>query len=280
MAVPSDPSRAAASFAQAIAARDEELDLALTALTIAQAEYQDLDPGAYILKLDGMGYALKDRLGSQRNPYAVIGALNAYLFDELGYKGNADEYHDPRNSFLNDVLDRRLGIPITLSIIYMELGRRIGLPFQGVGLPGHFVIKCPEPHGEVFVDPFNRGATLSADDCAALVKQVSRGQVQFQEHFLSGVTKRQMLARILNNLKGIYLSQQEYPKALVVVQFLLTLSPWALPEVRDRGMIRSYLRDYQGGLRDLETYLQYSPAAEDTDVVRRNVDSLKRVLGV
>ena len=272
-----DPSRAAANFAQVIAAREDDLDLDLAALTIAQAEYPDLDLRAYVLKLDAMGYALKERLGGQRSPYAIIGALNAYLFDELGFRGNAEQYFDPRNSFLNDVLDRRLGIPITLCAIYMELGRRIGFPFCGVGLPGHFVVKCPEPYSEIFVDPFNRGAIISADDCAQRVAQVSNGQVQFQEHFLSGVTKKQILARILNNLKGIYLSDQQYTRALVIVQFLLTLSPWALPEIRDRGMIRSYLRDYAGGLHDLQTYIQYSPSADDADVVRHNIDSLKRI---
>lgn len=278
-AEPSGLSRVAASFARAVASPDEELDLALASLAIAQAEYADLVPRTYVLKLDGLGYTLKDRLGDQRNPYAVIGAINTYLFGELGFKGNIDQYYDPRNTFLNDVLDRRLGIPITLSTIYMELGRRIGFPFGGVGLPGHFLIKCPEPYNEVFVDPFNNGAILSADDCAELVRRVSGGQVEFQEHFLATVTKKQMLARMLNNLKGVYLSTQQYPKALVIVQLLLTLSPWALTEIRDRGMIRSYLRDYEGGLGDLETYLQYCPAADDADVVRHNIDSLKRLLG-
>jgi len=270
---------AAANFAHVVAAREEELDLDLAALTISQAEYPDLDLRAYVLKLDAMGDTLKGRLEGQHNPYAIIGALNTYLFDELGFQGNADEYFDPRNSFLNDVLDRRLGIPITLCTVYMELGRRIGFPFCGVGLPGHFVVKCAEPYGEIFVDPFSRGAILSADDCAQRVTQVSNGQVPFQEHFLSSVTKKQILARILNNLKGVYLSTQQYSRALVIVQFLLTLSPWALPEIRDRGMIRSYLRDYAGGLSDLQTYVQYSPSADDADVVRHNIDSLKRIVG-
>jgi len=276
---PPDPAPAVASFARAIAPAEPELDLAQAALAIAQAEYPNLDPRAYLLKLDGMGYTLKERLGAERDIHAVVETLNSYLFGDLGFRGNVDSYYDPRNSFLNDVLDRRLGLPITLSAIYMELGKRIGFPFQGVGLPGHFVVKCPEPHEEIFIDPFNRGAIISAEECAERVAQVSGGQVQFQEHFLSRVTKRQMLARMLNNLKGIYLSAQQYPKALVMVQFLLTLSPWALSEIRDRGMIRSYLRDYEGGVQDLVTYLKYSPHADDADVVRHNVDSLNRVLG-
>jgi regulator of sirC expression with transglutaminase-like and TPR domain len=258
---------------------DAEIDLAMAALLIARVEYPTLDTGHYLRQLDEMAAEARDLVGAERHPRSIATGLGRYLFSEKGFAGISEEYFNPRASYLNDVLDRRIGIPLSLSLVYMEVARRAGFTVDGVGLPGHFVVKHPCPAGDVFVDPFDRGSILSPDDCACKVQDIYSGAVSFQPFMLGAVTKRQILARAIHNLKTIYLAAKWYERALSMVELLLVLAPWDMDEIRDRGMLRYRLKDFGGATADLETYLEYSAAAQDADLVRRNVRSLKRMLG-
>jgi regulator of sirC expression with transglutaminase-like and TPR domain len=230
-------------FIKAVTGPENRLDLARAALLIASEEYPGLDSLRYIAKLEVMAAAVRPAVTTTDDPTLKIEYLNAYLFEERGFRGNAEEYYDPRNSFLNDVVDRRLGIPITLSIIYMEVGRRVGMPLQGVGMPGHFIMKYAEPEEEnIYIDPFNKGRILSRQACEELIQQLYGEPVPFQETFLAPVSKKQILARVLMNLKAIYIHTKDYLKALSVVERLLIIQPDAEQEMKDRAALRNLIR--------------------------------------
>ena len=250
-------------FGEMASRPDGEVDLAEAALLIAEEEYPGLDRSRYLGALDELARAAARRTGGETEPHAIVNALSDYLFEEVGFHANESEYYDPRNSFLNEVLDRRLGIPITLSLVYSEVARRLRLPVVGVGMPGHFVVKFVAPHEEIIIDPFHRGLILTREDCARLVEGASGGVVQFRQEHLAAVSRKGILTRILNNLKGIYLRQKDLERALGVVERLLLVNPDSLSELRDRGLIRYRLRDIPAAIADLETYLERAPGAGD-----------------
>jgi regulator of sirC expression with transglutaminase-like and TPR domain len=258
---------------------DGEIDLGLAALLIAREEYPLMETGPYLRRMEEMAAEARDLVGAERHPRSIATGVSRYLFAEMGFAGASEEYFNPCASYLNDVLDRRIGIPLSLSLVYMEVARRAGFTVEGVGLPGHFIVKLPCPGGDVFVDPFDRGSILTPDDCACKVRDIYGGAVPFQPFMLGAVTKRQVLTRMIHNLKTIYLAAKWYERALSMVELLLVIAPWDLDEIRDRGMLRYRLGDFEGAAADLETYLKYCAAAQDVDLVRRNVRALKRMLG-
>jgi regulator of sirC expression with transglutaminase-like and TPR domain len=202
---------------------DRELNLARAALYIAQTEYPQLDVDEQLDILAEMATELATRLPQSRYPLRVIQTINDYLYDELGFVGNTDHYYDPRNSFLNDVLVRRTGIPLTLALVYLELAWRIDLPMVGIGMPGHFIIRPDFEGSEIFVDAFNRGEILFAEDCRQKLIQIYRQEIlALPPEILQPVTKQQFLMRMLNNLQTIYLSQEDVDRALMIKD-LLTL---------------------------------------------------------
>jgi regulator of sirC expression with transglutaminase-like and TPR domain len=229
-------------FTDAVSSPENRLDLARAALLIASEAYPGLDILRYVAKLEVMAAAVRPAVTTTDNPTLKIEYLNAYLFEERGFRGNTAEYYDPRNSFLNTVIDRGLGIPITLSVIYMEVGRRVGMPLQGVGMPGHFIMKYAEPEGDIYIDPFNKGRILSRQACEELIQQLYSEPVPFQETFLAPVSKKQILARILMNLKAIYLHTKDYLQALSVVERLLIIQPDEEQELKDRAALRHQIR--------------------------------------
>jgi regulator of sirC expression with transglutaminase-like and TPR domain len=257
---------------------DENLDLAEAALLIAREEYPGLEIESYLHRLDAMAERLRERLKPGAHPRETAGALNAYLFDEAGFAGNTQEYYDPRNSFLNEVLDRRLGIPITLATVYMEIARRIGLRVEGIGLPGHFTLRHPGEGAPFYIDPFNRGAFLSAEECRLRVAEVFAGAVRFRPDFLEPVTKRQILIRMLHNLKGIYIQRGDYARALGATDRILILDPSSNCELRDRGLLYFRLECFGNALRDLEAYLDQAPRSEDACQVRGHVQALRTLV--
>ena len=265
-------------FEEMVTRPDAEIDLAAASLMVARHEYPFLDIDHYLRKLDHMGDEVRDLIGEERHSSTVAAGLVRYLFRELSFTGATDEYFDPRASHLNEVLDRRVGIPISLSIVYMEVARRAGFQVDGVGLPGHFIVKHPQPGGDIYIDPFNHGALLSRADCIRKVREIYNGSVDFQPYMLGAVTRRQILAREIHNLKTIHAAAREQEKALAMVEFLLILAPWNLDELRDRGMLRYHLGDANGAISDLETYLEYSSQAGDADAVRSSVRAIRRVL--
>lgn len=263
-------------FDQEIQQPDERIDLAKAALYIAQEEYPNIDAEEYLNAFDTMALELQERLPSQRYPLRVIQSINQYLYDDLGFAGNVEDYYDPRNSYLNDVIERRLGIPITLALVYLEVARRIDFPMVGVGMPGHFLIRPDIPDTEIFIDTFNGGEIMFPQDCQERLTQFYQQPVQLQPEFLATVSKRQILARMLANLKYIYLNQQELEKALAAVERILLLFPGAAIEVRDRGLLCYELGLSDQAANDLETYLAKAPHAQDAAAIRQILTLLGR----
>ena len=261
------------------AREDESIPLAAAALAIARMAYPDLDAGPYLARLEEMVQRVRTRL--RKNPMAreSIALLNRVLFQEEGLRGNREDFYDPRNSFLNDVLDRKLGIPITLSVVYMEVARRVGFPVAGVGMPGHFLLKHYDVGaGEIFIDAFNRGSILSLDDCQQRLDEVYGGQVDMRAEYLQPVTRREILSRMLNNLRQIYLTQQDGRKGLAVLDLLLAIPPGSPELLRERGLVRLDLDQYLGAAQDLGKYLKLAPEAADAQAVRETFDMVRQLV--
>lgn len=256
---------------------DERIDLLRAALTIARTQYPQLDIDSYIYRVDAIARRVAARIRDIGDIAQTIYALNTVLFKEEQLCGNRENYYDPRNSFLNDVLDHRLGIPITLALIYMEVARRIGFPLFGVGMPGHFLLKHYDVEGrQVLIDAFNSGHILSARDCRQRLQEIYDGQLTFQPEFLMSVSRRQMLTRILNNLKTIYLSTRNFRKALPIVDLILVIYPRSPEDVKQRALLRYSLGQMRGAIEDLDDYLKMSPEASDADEIRQTALSIRR----
>jgi len=274
-----DAHRLAADFASLLEADDDHILLAEAALTIARSEYPGLAFAPYLATLNDLAARVQSRLPHVAETRDVIAALNTVLFDEEGFSGNCDDYYDPRNSFLNDVLERKTGIPITLALVYLEVARRVGFPLFGVGMPGHFLLKHYDQDGrETFIDAFNSGRIMTADDCQRRLDEIYAGQMALQPHFLMSMTRRQILTRMLNNLKGIYLSSRKLKRALAVVDMVLAIYPRSPEDVRQRAGLRYNLGQLRGAVEDLETYLKMLPEASDADEIRQTVLAIRRGL--
>jgi regulator of sirC expression with transglutaminase-like and TPR domain len=261
---------------------DEELNLAEAALLIATHEYPELQVGAYLERLDDMGQAVRARLLPRAEPAALVAELNQFLFEEEGFAGNLKDYYDPRNSYLNEVLDRRLGIPITLSMVYLEVGRRIGLPLEGVSFPGHFLVKFPVSGGEVVLDPFSGGVSLTEEELESRIEHVYGQQAAARmpvQRFLVAARKRDILARMLRNLKSIHMHQGKWEKALGVLDRLLLIEPEDATEWRDRGQVYERLECFRFALIDYQRYLDVHPDADDAEDIRRRIIGLQRSAG-
>jgi regulator of sirC expression with transglutaminase-like and TPR domain len=264
------------SFYQEINQPDEQINLAKAALDIAQEEYPDLDPDEYLNALDTMAAEVQERLPAQRYPLRVIQTINQYLYDDLGFTGNNENYYDPRNSFLNDVIDRRTGIPIALALVYLEIARRIDFPMVGVGMPGHFLIRPQFEDVGIFVDAFHRGEILFEQDCRDRLAKIYQQSVQLQATFVEPVSSRRFLTRMLTNLKMIYLNRQELQKALATVERILLLFPDAPMELRDRGLLYFQMGRWSEASQDLNIYLAMLPNAEDAGVIRQLLTQIEQ----
>jgi regulator of sirC expression with transglutaminase-like and TPR domain len=275
----SEPLHAArARFRHIIERPDEDIDLAEAALLIAKTAYHDLDVPRYLSLIDGLGRNLRARVPEDARAGDLIIALNRFLFEEQGFAPNLEDYYDPRNSFLNDVLERRVGIPISLSVLYMEVGRRAGLGLQGVSFPGHFLVKCQLEQGMVILDPYCGGISLSLQDLQQRLREARGGEVSraIVAGMLVAANKKEILARMLHNLKAIYLERQDYTRALAIIDWIIVLKPGEAAEVRDRGLTYLRLECFRAALEDLERYLGMVPAAEDLDEIRGCVVGLRR----
>jgi regulator of sirC expression with transglutaminase-like and TPR domain len=247
-------------------------ELARAALVIARIEFPRLDPDPYLARLDEMGAAARTAVTthqSQTGDTSLLGAvkaINQYLFEELQFEGNRDKYNDPRNSCLNEVLDRRTGIPITLSLVYLEIARRAGISINGVNFPRHFLVRCSERENAaknyLILDPFHGGAVLSEQKCRVLLQQHVGAEVPFSRSLLAPATRPEVIVRMLLNLKRLYVSMRSFPQARDVTELLVAMTPSALSELRDRGLLAYHLNDVSGALRDLQTYLKLASMSE------------------
>jgi len=249
-------------------------ELAAAALAIARVEYPALDPAPYLHRIERMGEAAAGRLQRSsagergRDTAQQISMLNAYLYEELGFSGNREHYDDPRNSFLNEVLDRRTGIPISLAVIYLEVARRAGVRMEGVNFPGHFLVRLPATTGtdDLIVDPFHGGALLAEVDCRQLLRQHLGEEAAFDRGLLARATRQQIVVRILVNLKRLYVRMRSFPQARFIADLLLAVDPSAPSELRDRGLLASHMEDFPAALRDLEAYLRMLPRPDPAPV--------------
>jgi regulator of sirC expression with transglutaminase-like and TPR domain len=259
-------------------AAEGELDLVEAALWVAAEEYPDLDVEHDCSRVRLICAEGARRVHEEANPFARLDGLRTYLFEELGFRGNLEQYNDPRNSFLNEVLDRRVGIPLTLSILFVEQARAAGFDARGIGLPGHFVTRVTYDGRTILVDPFHAGAVITPEDCKQLVaRSTGRGWL-FRPAYLEGSSERAMLARLLMNLKYAYLGRSDYARALSVVERLLLVSPDDSAEIRDRGFLQARLGRPGAAIADLEHYLSLSPDAPDTKSVEGRLVWLRRRL--
>jgi regulator of sirC expression with transglutaminase-like and TPR domain len=238
------------------------------AFTIAAEERPDLDLAAYLRRLDEIGSMVRERLQNELDPYLIVGILNRTLFQELGFRGNTDDYYDPDNSFLDQVLDRGLGIPISLSILYMEVARRANLPVVGISFPGHFLVSYQAVEERLFIDCFRSGEIVLPRHFQGRLDEMFDGRLRFRAGFLDPAPPRAIIARLLTNLKAIYWRRNDYRRALAVSDRLILVSPSLAEEYRDRGVLRAHLRDYAAALPDLEHYLALAPEAPDAARVR------------
>lgn len=267
-------------FRNIVAGSDENINLAEAALLIAAEEYPGLDVDAYLSRIVGMAATLKQRIRADISAAEKIILLNRFLFDELGFRGNSGNYYDPRNSYLNDVLDRKLGIPLTLAMVYLEVGRRIGLPVQGVSFPGHFLIKCALREGAIVLDPYARGISLSFDDLKQRVRKLDNSLEPSRSvvaGMLASASNRDMLVRLLRNLKAIYTDQKAWMKALSVTDHIICLTPGLAEEYRDRGIFYLNLECFRAAQFDLQVYLKMLPTAQDADSVRSRLVEVQSV---
>ena len=267
----------AVQFAKVGASADDEIELARAALLIAATEYPQLDIDAELAALDSLAAGASRRLGEGRDPLFCVNTLSDYLFDELGIHGNQEDYYDPRNSFLNEVLSRRLGIPISLSLLYIEVGKRLEVPLVGVGMPGHFMVRHREVE-DLFIDPFHGGLLLSEEECSQRLSQVTGAIVPWDSRYVAPVANREFIARMLRNLKAIYMAQGDSSRALTMIDWLLALQPQAVHERRDRGLVHYELGHYPQALDDLQGYLDSTPDSSDSEQLRELVSQLRRFL--
>lgn len=253
---------------------EREIDLGLAALFIARVETPSLAPEPWLHRLDDL--AARAGLAGAGDAATALARLRRFLFEDEGFRGNADEYFDPRNSCLDHVLQRRVGIPITLSVLMMEVGRRLGIAIDGIGLPGHFVVR--DRLSGALIDPFHGGATLSPSDAEDVVAQALGQRIPLTEAHFTPVTKAQILTRMLANLKSVYVQREEWTKALQVIDWLLLLEQSGTCQLRDRGTVLMKLGNFQAGAAEWERYLTRYPNARDAAKLRAQLRRIRQVL--
>jgi regulator of sirC expression with transglutaminase-like and TPR domain len=254
---------------------EEPIDLARASLAVAREEYPDLDEARYLRMLDELADGAHRGIPSGASQERRVGRLNSYLFHEIGFSGNRGDYYDPRNSFLNEVLERRTGIPLSLCIVYMEVGRRCGLRVDGVGFPGHFLCKVQLDEGELVVDPFHRGQLLGLEEIKKRLVATVGDQVKFDPRILRAARPREILVRMLQNLRSVYTEKNDIPRALSAVDRLLMLAPENVRALRERAQLYEKLGGALPAAADLERVLQLEPQASDARELRTRVARLR-----
>ncbi len=273
----------AAAIEQMLA--DDSVALAPVALEVARLAYPMLDPAPYLRRLQDLGADARAEVEAAGDDHhARIAAINGAVFERGGFGPNRDQYLDPRNSFLNEVLDRRLGIPITLSIIYIDVARAAGVPLEGISFPGHFLVRyslgdsgATIGRDLLVIDPFNRGRLLSQEDCLALVREHLGAESEWDPSLLRPATRRQIVLRMLANLKRAYVALRSFPQARDVSNLLVALSPNEITEIRDRGLLAYHLQDFHAALRDLEEYVRLAPKTADSSQDEETREELQQL---
>jgi regulator of sirC expression with transglutaminase-like and TPR domain len=261
--------------------RDEEIPLFKSALLIALDEYPDLDTQYYEDVCDNWRASIAPQVERATSPIVALQALNRFLFDELGFSGNDDDYYDPRNSYINDVFERRLGIPISLAVMQMEVARRLGMQLEGVAFPGHFLVRLPVQGGVMVLDPYQRGRSLDVDE----LRQRAQPHVGSEDlgdqqllRLLDPASHRAILTRMLRNLRSVYMERNDLERALRCADRLLTVDPTLAAEYRERARLYQSLGYSKGVVADLSQYLSLAPDADDSATVHQMLVDAQRGL--
>ena len=257
---------------------ERALDLARAALLIAAESDPNVDVEHEVGILESWAEELGTRLDPEWNNLQKLARLRSFVFEELGFRGDRTDYYSPSNSLLHEVLSRRRGIPLTLAIVMMEVGWRVGIPFEGVGFPGHFLVRLTGEPKDLILDPYKRGMSVHEEDCRLMLNESTGGQVEYEPQLLASVSKRDMIVRLLNNLKGAYLRKGEDEMALAAVERLLVLAPDHLPETRDRGLLLFRLGRWGAALESLSAYLDGTPDAPDREAMESHQATLRQLI--
>lgn len=265
------------AFADLVSRPDEAIELDRGALLIAKSCQPELEIEPYLQLLDLMAEHVKLRLRGTTDARLTIAEINRYLFEDEHFVGNNDSYYDPRNSYLNEVMDRKVGIPISLSILYLEIGRRLGFKLEGVGLPGHFMVKHPGAQGDILIDPYHQGSIVTEEDCRVRLEGLFGGQVPFDKRFLQAMAPRKILMRMLNNLKAIFLHAHDLVNAVNMVELSLCADPDNPEEIKARGLLYLQLECFGQAWSDLERYVELCPEADDLEAMQKYLTAAKEL---
>ncbi len=283
--------RARLAFTTLITGDEASIDLARAALLIAAEEYPALDIDEYMVRLDDLATLVREHMESLEMQAVdtpatadecldALRAMNGVLFARERFRGSRVDYYNPQNSFLNRVLERRLGIPLTLSLVYMEVGKRLGLRVEGIGMPFHFIVRCTLPETFIYIDPYEKGKFLSEQDCRQRLARVFKNQEDLDSIWLEPLSSKQMLVRMLDNLKHIYIHKGDYERALMACDRILLVNS-ALPiERRDRGVVHFHLKHYARAIHDLGAYLELAPQADDVEEIRQQIKVIRQLIAM
>lgn len=245
--------------------RNPSFNLVEKSLKLAQIlEYPDLDIDVYIKKINRIGKSLKESISDVKNPVYLISMLNEHLFMNLGFRRDDGDYYNSKNNFLNDVIDKKSGIPVTMSILYVEIAKFVGLNLRIVGFPGHIIVKYDE---EIILDPFHDGRLLSIDDLQSILSANFGGELKFEPNYLDELSSEQILVRLARNLKNSYMRTSVFDKALRCTNMVLAIQPESPDAIRDKGILEETMLHHEIALKYLNLYLKTNPNAEDVDFV-------------
>ncbi len=272
------PERARADFVRLVQQPEPAIDLARAALLIAAESDPGVDVDVELRQLEAWGEELRGLVRPEWNNLQKLARLRAFLYEHLGFRGDQRDYYSPRNSLLHEVLRRRRGIPLTMAIVMMELGWRLGMPLEGVGFPGHFLVRLAGEPRDLLLDPYIDGRTMHEEDCRRILQETTGGRLEFGAELVVSVGKRDMIGRLLRNLKGAYLREGNDEGALAAVDRLLVMSPDDAGELRDRGLLLFRLGRWRPALDCLLAYLERRPQAPDRETVETHVATLRYLL--
>jgi regulator of sirC expression with transglutaminase-like and TPR domain len=255
--------------------RDANLPLDRAALELAAIEFPDIEADAFVALLDSHAAELRERLSGPPEGETYVREANRYLFDELGFRGNTADYYDPKNSCLNEVLTARTGIPITLSLVYMEIARRLGRPVAGIGLPGHFIVRYDDGLYSAFIDPFHSGQLLEREECFALAREVAQVEIEPDRRWLAPVSKRDLLLRMMRNLSAAYSSRGQMDKAIDTLNLLIQANPDSPEEYRQRGILQTQAGRLGAAKQDLARYLEMAKSPEERERAKAEVHQIQ-----
>ncbi len=255
-------------FRRAVSGPDDEIDLARVGLIAARVQYPGLEIESILESLDALAAKVRARVSAEAPVLDQVEALTGVLIENFGLKGATKTYYDPRNSFLNDVMERKIGIPVSMSILYMSVGSRAGIALAGTGIPRHFLVRVLGIQPPRFVDVYGKGRIMDLETCQRAVTRMFRGQIELHPEMFETVSNAAVVTRLLTNLKMIYLNSMRYSAVVPILDRMILVNPQETTLWKERGLIRFRLGHSRQARQDLERYLNESPNPEDENDIR------------